>query len=151
MNKYKRLSLGKDENGKRIFEDEHRKIMEEYLGRKLERHEVVHHKDGDKSNNDINNLEVMPLSYHSKMHMKGKKLKESTKEKIRSKLKNRPNYLCRTKTKEDIICIINKYKELKNYRKVDRYFGFSNGTTGNIIKGNIYNDCQDLIQKMLKS
>ena len=31
MNKYKKLSLGKDENGKRIFKDEHRFIMEQNL------------------------------------------------------------------------------------------------------------------------
>ena len=34
MNKYKRLSLGKDEEGKRIFQDEHRYIMEKHLKRK---------------------------------------------------------------------------------------------------------------------
>lgn len=37
---------------------EHRLIMETKLGRKLEPHERVHHKDGDRKNNDIDNLEL---------------------------------------------------------------------------------------------
>lgn len=37
---------------------EHRLIMERKLGRLLERKEVVHHRDGDPSNNDESNLEV---------------------------------------------------------------------------------------------
>ncbi len=35
---------------------EHRSIIEKYLDRILSPFEVVHHRDGDKSNNDINNL-----------------------------------------------------------------------------------------------
>lgn len=56
-------------NGKRI--DEHRLIMEEYLGRKLSRNEVVHHINGNKKDNRIVNLEVMNLSEHSRKEMKG--------------------------------------------------------------------------------
>jgi len=37
---------------------EHRLIMGEHFGRPLERHEVVHHIDGDKTNNSIDNLVV---------------------------------------------------------------------------------------------
>lgn len=37
---------------------EHRLTMETVLGRGLEQHEVVHHLDGDKQNNDPANLEV---------------------------------------------------------------------------------------------
>lgn len=37
---------------------EHRKVMEQVLGRPLRRGEVVHHIDGDKTNNAPENLEV---------------------------------------------------------------------------------------------
>lgn len=35
---------------------EHRLVMEANIGRYLKPHEVVHHIDGDKSNNEISNL-----------------------------------------------------------------------------------------------
>jgi hypothetical protein len=38
---------------------EHRLVMAEYLGRPLEKWEIVHHKDKNRSNNSIDNLEIM--------------------------------------------------------------------------------------------
>lgn len=46
----------------------HRVLMEEKLGRKLTANEVVHHIDGNKHNNDINNLMVMDRIEHNKLH-----------------------------------------------------------------------------------
>lgn len=46
----------------------HRKVMEEHLGRKLRRDEIVHHKDGNKLNNDIANLQVMTRAEHDAEH-----------------------------------------------------------------------------------
>ena len=43
-------------------------IMEVHLGRYLEEDEVVHHKDGDKYNNELCNLEVMNRRDHLKLH-----------------------------------------------------------------------------------
>lgn len=51
----------------------HRKIMEDHLGRKLLPTEIVHHKDEDKTNNDISNLEVVTRSGHMKTHNKDRK------------------------------------------------------------------------------
>lgn len=56
----------------------HRKIMEDYLGRRLNKNEVVHHIDGNKTNNDINNLQVMTRAEHSKYH-RLKEIKEGKK------------------------------------------------------------------------
>lgn len=47
----------------------HRVIMEEYLQRKLSLDEVIHHKDGNKLNNNINNLEVLQKREHDLIHM----------------------------------------------------------------------------------
>lgn len=80
--KYKKICLGKDDNGKRIIVDEHRYIMEQHLGRKLKKDEVVHHIDGDKSNNNIYNLEVLMRNEHSRNHRLNKKLSKETKNKI---------------------------------------------------------------------
>lgn len=49
---------------------EHRLVMEKVLGRYLEPYEVVHHKDGNKKNNDPSNLEVKTSSQHIKDHIR---------------------------------------------------------------------------------
>lgn len=46
----------------------HRHLMEENLKRKLTFNEVVHHINGDKFDNRIENLEVVSRSEHMKMH-----------------------------------------------------------------------------------
>ena len=53
--------------------DEHRLIMEKYLGRRLNRYECVHHKDGNGRNNAFENLEIVSLSEHSRQHQSGYK------------------------------------------------------------------------------
>jgi hypothetical protein len=47
---------------------EHRLVVSEHLGRPLEDWELVHHKDENKQNNDIDNLEIMTLAEHQKHH-----------------------------------------------------------------------------------
>ena len=46
----------------------HRVVAENHLKRLLNADEVVHHKDGNKKNNEIDNLEVQSVSDHAKLH-----------------------------------------------------------------------------------
>lgn len=46
----------------------HRVVMENHLGRLLEKNEVVHHLDKDRHNNAIENLQVMDSREHNRMH-----------------------------------------------------------------------------------
>lgn len=50
---------------------EHRLVMAEHIGRLLTREEIVHHKDGNKFNNNIENLELTSPGKHIVDHGKG--------------------------------------------------------------------------------
>lgn len=63
--RYLRISC---ENGRTRYRLEHRVIMERLLGRRLHRREHVHHKNGVKTDNRIENLEVLMDSQHALLH-----------------------------------------------------------------------------------
>ncbi|GAH63317.1 unnamed protein product, partial [marine sediment metagenome] len=47
---------------------QHRWVMEQYLGRLLSPREIVHHINGDRTDNRIENLEIKTNGQHTKYH-----------------------------------------------------------------------------------
>jgi hypothetical protein len=63
------LTKNRYKNGKKKYILEHRLVMQEYIGRKLNNKEVVHHINGIKSDNRIENLKLFSsVSEHTKHH-----------------------------------------------------------------------------------
>lgn len=52
------IRTGETADGRGIYRQEHRVVMESIVGRPLRPEEVVHHKDGDPSNNKPDNLQL---------------------------------------------------------------------------------------------
>lgn len=64
-----RLGAGEGKGyGKLYGKLEHRAVVEQALGRELRSDEVVHHKDGNKRNNTLDNLQVMTQAEHTRLH-----------------------------------------------------------------------------------
>jgi hypothetical protein len=56
-----------------VWQYEHRLVIERNLGRSLNRHEIVHHKDGNGLNNNPDNLQIVSTATHNKLHPKNLK------------------------------------------------------------------------------
>lgn len=64
---------------KKLYVAEHKLVMEEYLCRYLTCDEIVHHKNEDTLNNNIDNLILMGVSEHNKHHADERKRSEDGK------------------------------------------------------------------------
>lgn len=77
----------KSSHGRREYE--HRVIMEKYLGRTLNYNEIVHHLNHDKTDNRLENLQLVTRSEHILMH----NACQSPEAKLKKELKQRQRNL----------------------------------------------------------
>lgn len=69
--KYKRMRISERET-----RDQHRLIVEKLIGRRLNFNEVVHHVNGDPTDNSPENLKVMSRKEHGAYHRRFQEITE---------------------------------------------------------------------------
>ncbi len=120
---YKRIKL---KDG--ATRDEHRLVVEANIGRRLKRNEVVHHINGDRLDNRLENLGVLLLSDHSSMHMKKLMGTKEAVKKVRGE--NNGN----SRLKESQIPVIRKmHRSGMSFLEVSKVFSVGEGTIKDII------------------
>jgi hypothetical protein len=74
---YPRIYIGKNypyRKGGYSYIREHQYIMEMHLERRLEKGEIVHHIDGNKRNNSLDNLYLTTVEEHNKLHAESERI-----------------------------------------------------------------------------
>lgn len=92
----------------------HRRVVEEFIGRKLTKEEVVHHLDFNKHNNSINNLMIFPnQKAHASFHIKFEKFG------LNKQIRNQIAFRWKA------------YKQIEiSIKDIDKYTGFSKPVWG---------------------
>lgn len=121
--------------------DYHRWIMEQKIGRKLDYNEIVHHINEDKSDNRIDNLEIISRAEHARLHHKGRRLSAAVIEQKSIQMKGKPNRACRKLNNEQAMYIRKHYiPGDKEYgaRALARRFNICHSCISNIINNKRY-------------
>ena len=108
---YYQITSKKEGNHNKML---HRLIIEDFYNTTLPDDWVVHHDDGNKTNNNIWNLIPMPKSEHSVLHHKGMKHSELSKQKMSESQKGR---IVSKQTREKI-SLANKGRKMSEETKL---------------------------------
>jgi len=101
--------IGIWDNIKKGYNLEHRLVLENTLGRKLLKREIVHHADGNPTNNRLSNLILLSPETHVRIHCLGKPNIKNRKFKIFHKLPTPTNI-------GEVVSLFPKYKTYRTIK-----------------------------------
>ena len=120
-----------NDKGYKGYVYEHRYVVEVEIGRPLYDTEIIHHKDGNKLNNNIDNLEITDRVEHAKKHHEiyeprycidcGVELKDKRNKRCRKCSRINSRKVRERPSKEDLLDMLSK----ESYCAVARKFGVS--------------------------
>ena len=105
MSEYKYRTV----NGKRV--PEHRAVVEELLGINLRDDQVVHHINGDKTDNRPENLQILDWREHSRLHASTMPQTPEKQRKVSAARKGKSNPDARALTDEQVEVIVRALHE----------------------------------------
>jgi transposase-like protein len=143
MSEYKIKTI----NGKQI--PEHRAVIEELLGIKLNKNQVVHHINGNKKDNRPENLQVMDGREHSRLHASRMAQTPEKRRKISEARKGKPNTLARQLKDDQVEAIVRALSKGASVTAVAAEYGISDHVIRNIRDGKTYRDVLDKLPEEL--
>lgn len=135
--KYKAIKI----NG--VKRDQHRYLMEQYLGRTLTSSEVVHHRNENKRDNRLENLQVMTRAEHARLHQTGHVYSEEIRRARSERMTGQPNLACRKLSDSDVRYIKNNYipgDSEYGLRAMSQRFNISHSQLSHIVNGKSYRE-----------